>query len=147
MAGSLFDFLISCVGLCVIVGLIFYALDWPQIFVADATFKKIARFAVGGAALIIFLLSVKAVFFGGGGIAITPIAILEFAIGLIVLVIVLFVINWALDYFLGGASFLAPIKFILSAIAVIMILVLAGQCLIGGGLGLSGQRGSTFLKR
>lgn len=150
MGGALFDFLISCVGLCVIVGLIFYALDWPALFVPDPTFKKVARFAVGGAALIVFLLMVKGVFFGGGaGIAVTPVGILEFAIGLICLVVVLFIINWVLDFLLPGAAFLVPLKFVISALAVIVILVLAEQALVGGGLGIihAGSRAGPFLRQ
>lgn len=131
---SLLDFLISIVGLCIIVYLIFLALD----FIApDEKFKQIARYAVGGAALLIFLVAIKAVLFGGGGAGIgaSPIGVIEFAIGLIVVMVVLYLIYMVVDY-IAPEPFKVPVKYVIGAIALIAILVLAERVLMGGGLGM-----------
>ena len=51
MTGSaLMDFLIAVVGLVLVVGLVFLAIDY---LAPDERFKKIARWAVGGVALLL----------------------------------------------------------------------------------------------
>jgi hypothetical protein len=134
MTGSgLMDFLIAVVGLCIIVYLIFLALD----FIApDERFKLIARYAVGGTALLVFLVAIKGVLFGGGGggMAVTPLAVIEFAIGLIVVMVVLYIIYMVID-FLAPANLAVPIKYVIGALALIAILVVAERALFGGGLG------------
>lgn len=132
MTGSaLMDFLIAVVGLCIIVYLIFLALD----FIApDDRFKQIARYAVGGVALIVFLVAIKGVLFGGGGaMAITPLGIIQFAIGLIVVMVVLYIIYMVIDR-LAPADLAVPVKYVIGAIALIAILIVAEQALFGGGL-------------
>lgn len=134
MTGSaLMDFLIAVVGLCIIVYLIFLALD----FIApDERFKLIARYAVGGTALLVFLVAIKGVLFGGGGgMAITPVAIIEFAIGLIVVMVVLYIIYMVIDFMAPG-NLALPIKYVIGALALIAILVVAERALFGGGLGI-----------
>ena len=132
------DFLIAVVGLCIIVYLIFLALD----FIApDERFKLIARYAIGGTALLVFLVAVKGVLFGGGGsMAVTPLAVIEFAIGLIVVMVVLYVIYMVVD-FLAPANLAVPIKYVIGAIALIAILIVAEKALFGGGLGFISSSG------
>jgi hypothetical protein len=132
MTGSgLMDFLIAVVGLCIIVYLIFLALD----FIApDERFKMIARYAVGGTALLVFLVAIKGVLFGGAGaMAITPVAVIEFAIGLIVVMVVLFIIYYVIDFMAPG-NLAVPIKYVIGALALIAILIVAEKALFGGGL-------------
>jgi hypothetical protein len=139
MTGSaLMDFLIAVVGLCIIVYLIFLALD----FIApDERFKMIARYAVGGTALLVFLVAIKGVLFGGGGaLAITPVAVIEFAIGLIVVMVVLFIIYYVIDFMAPG-NLAVPIKYVIGAIALIAILIVAEKALFGGGLGFISSSG------
>jgi hypothetical protein len=134
MTGSaLMDFLIAVVGLCIIVYLIFLALD----FIApDERFKLIARYAVGGTALLVFLVAIKGVLFGGGGgMAITPVAVIEFAIGLIVVMVVLYIIYMVIDFMAPG-NLSVPIKYVIGALALIAILVVAERSMFGGGMGL-----------
>jgi hypothetical protein len=147
MTGSaLMDFLIAVVGLCIIVYLIFLALD----FIApDERFKLIARYAVGGTALLVFLVAIKGVLFGGGagGMAITPLAVIEFAIGLIVVMVVLYIIYMVVD-FLAPGNLAIPIKYVIGAIALIAILIIAEKALFGGGLGFISSAGfQTRLSR
>lgn len=139
MTGSaLMDFLIAVVGLCIIVYLIFLALDY---IAPDARFKMIARYAVGGTALLVFLVAIKGVLFGGGGsMAVTPLAVIEFAIGLIVVMVVLYIIYMVVD-FLAPANLAVPIKYVIGAIALIAILIVAEKALFGGGLGFISSSG------
>lgn len=132
MTGSLLmDFLIAVVGLCLVVALFFLAIDK---IAQDEFFKKVARYAIGGIALIVFLLAIKGVLFGGGGaMMVTPVGILQFAIGLLVVMVVLYLIYLVIDY-LAPEGFAAPIKYVIGAIALIALLVLAGQVLFGGGI-------------
>ncbi len=125
---ALWAFLITTVGLIIIAALIFFAIEMIKV---DEGFKKIARFAVGGAALLIFLVAVGGVFgFGGAGmVQVTPASIIEFAIGLIVLMIILYVVYMVVAWF---GVFADPINYVVSGIAVIVILILALRAITGG---------------
>lgn len=135
MTGSaLIDFLISLIGLVAIVGMMFFAIEY---FALEPIFKRIARLAIGVAALIVFLLAVKGVLFGGGGLGqVTPISIIEFAIGLIVVMLVVWLLYLGVDSLAGWmpevAGFVAAIKFLISALAIIALLVLAERVLFSG---------------
>jgi len=136
MTGSaLMDFLIAVIGLCLIVYLIFMALD----FIApDERFKQIAKYAIGGVALLAFLVAIRGVLFGGtrGSLGMTPVNLIEFVIGLIVLMVVLYIIYMAIDL-LAPAPFVVPAKYVVGAIALIVLLLIAERALFGGGLGLN----------
>jgi hypothetical protein len=89
--------------------------------------------------VIAFLFAIKAVLFGGGGaFAISPIGILYFAIGVIVLLVVWFLINMALDlmasWFPPIGPFMVTIKFVVSAIMLIVLLLLAADLMFGAGI-------------
>lgn len=143
MTGSaLLDFLIAVVGLCIIIYLIFLAIDFLS---PDDRFRLFARYAVGGAALLVFLVAIKSVLFGGGGggIAVTPVGIIEFAIGLIVVMVVIFIIYMVIDR-LAPPDLAVPVKYVIGALALIAILVLAERVLFGGSIGLTGGSHSTF---
>jgi hypothetical protein len=130
---ALVDFLIAVICLCCIVGMIFYAIPYMS---KDPTFQHIAKLAVGVVALLAFLVAVKGVLFGGGGaMAVTPVNLIEFAIGLIVIMVVVFIINWVIGYF--GVPFSEPAQFVIGATALIALLIIAERALFGGGIGLS----------
>ncbi len=146
MTGSaLMDFLIAVVGLCIIVYMIYLALDY---IAPDERFKLIGRYAVGGVALLAFLVAIKGVLFGGGsgGIGMSPVGIIEFAIGLIVVMVVLYIIYMAVDR-LAPPNLAVPVKYVLGALALIAILVLAERALFGGGLGFIEGANSFRLKK
>jgi hypothetical protein len=130
---SLLDFLISVVGLIGIFYMIYIALDG---IVPDARMKQIARVALGVAGTILALLMIKSVLFGGaGGPVITPANVIEFAIAIIVIYAVFFLLNLLIDWIALPA--LAPaLKYVLAAIVLIAMLVAAEKALFGGGLGL-----------
>lgn len=81
MASAFFSFLIAFVGLAIIVSMIFLALDR---IAKDAFLKQIGKIAIGGCAVLVLLIDLKAVFFGGGAGSISPVALIEFAIGVII---------------------------------------------------------------
>jgi hypothetical protein len=133
MTGSaLFDFLIACIVLVAVVALFFIAMDR---IAPDATFAKIAKIAVGVVALIAFLGAIRGIFFGGGGSmpAIGGGQLIEFAVGLIVILVVVWICYMVVDFF----GFMATeVKYVVGAIALIILLLLAGRALFGGGLGI-----------
>lgn len=136
MSGAgLMDFLITLVELAIMVGLSWLALVK---IAPDDWFNQIGRYAIGGAALIVFLLAIKAVLFGGGGAAIllSPIGVIEFAIGLIVLVIIVTLTYMGIDYFAPAPPLATTIKYVVGGIAIIALLVIAGKTIFGGGLGM-----------
>jgi hypothetical protein len=134
MAGAFLNFVIAVVGLAIIVGMIFLALDR---IAKDDFLKQIGKIAVGGCAVLILLLDLRATFFGGGAGAagiISPVALIEFAIGVIVLIAVFFLLDMAVAKFLP--QWASIINYVLSVLMLILLLVLAEQALFGGGLGL-----------
>lgn len=125
---ALWAFFITCVGLVIIVVLIFTAIEMVQ---APDGFKRIARFAVGGAALLIFLVAVGgALGMGGAGmVRVTPASVIEFAIGLVVLLAILYLATIIIGYF---GVFVTEINYVIAAIAIIVILILALRAITGG---------------
>ncbi len=144
MTGSaLFDFLIACVVLLGAVYLFFYAIEGMS---PNALFTKIAKLAVGIAALVAFLFAVKAVLFGGvGAMAVSPIGIIYFAVGVIVVLIVLFVIKLVVTK-IAPAEFTEPVLFVVGGICLIALLILAANVLFGVGPPLSALRSGPLLR-
>lgn len=150
MSGSgLMSFLIVCIGLVGIYAIFHVGIDFiPSM---DERLKKIGRIVIGVVLLIAFLMAVSAVLFGGGGMAsITPLGIIQFAIGMLVLLAVLYIITLGVNYF--GADLPPPLKeailFIVGVIGLIVILLLAGAVLFGGGsLGFLGVHSPLLLQR
>ena len=133
MTGSaLLDFVIALV---VIVGtgvLFFTVIDKVA---PDATMNKVSKVAVGVVLTVVVLLALKALLFGGGGAAILSAGgIIYFAIGVIVLLVVLFLVDLALSYVAAplGEPLIGAIKYLIFAIALIALLVLADNALFGG---------------
>lgn len=136
MSGSgLMDFLIVIVGLFIVGAMIFAALEF---IATDPRFKKIAQLAVGGVLVLAFLFAIKGVLFGGAGAqVITPSGLIQFAIGVIVLLVVWFIINavldWAATWFAPLGPVMAIVKFVVAAIVLIVLLILAADMLFGAG--------------
>jgi len=132
MAG-LFDFLIVVVGLFVIGGIIWAALEFIP---TDPNFKKIAQIAVAGVIIIAFIIAIRGVLMGGGN-PLQPLNILWFAIGVIVVLLVWYVVikivEWAATVFPPFGRILEILKFIIAAIALISILAIAADELFSGG--------------
>jgi hypothetical protein len=128
-------FLISTIGLCIVVGLFFYAIDYIS---KDPTFNRIARLCVGGAAGLIFLVACVQLLFGGGGamLKVTPGGVITMGIAIIVALLFLYIVNYALTFMFQG--FAEPISFIVGGLVLIALLVVASKVLTGGGLEIGG---------
>lgn len=141
MTGSaLFDFLIALVVLGGAVLLFMIAIDN---LAPNAQFSKIAKIAVGVAALVALLFAIKGVFFGGGLVA-SPIGVIYFAIGIIVVLVVMYLVKLIVDYFVPD-QYAEPILFVIGAIALIALLGLAATTLFSGGP-ILGTTGRPFLR-
>lgn len=144
MTGSaLFDFLVACVVLCGAVYLFYCAIEGIS---QNAMFTKIARAAVGLAALVAFLLAIKAVLFGGGSaMTVSPIGLIYFAIGVIVVLIVLYVIKLVVPM-IAPAGFVEPVLLVIGGICLIALLVLAANVMFGVGPSLGSLRSGPLLR-
>jgi hypothetical protein len=135
MTGSgLMDFLISMI-LLIATGFIFFLVI--DRLAPDPILNKIGKVAVGVVLLIVFLLAIKAVLFGGAaGGHLAPQGFIWFCIGVIVILVVMFIIGAVLDWIAGSMGIGAPIvtivKYVIFAVALIALLVIADQTLMGG---------------
>jgi hypothetical protein len=133
-ASGLWQFLIVCVELLLIGAMIFLGIDF--VIVAQDAFKRIAKLAVGGALLLYFLFAVGAVLGLGGGtaaVALSPMALLQLAIGIIVLFVVVYIINIVVDRW-APEPVREVIKIVVGAIAIVVMLIIAANALSGGAL-------------
>lgn len=144
MTGSaLFDFLIALVVLGGAMLLFMYAIDGIS---PNPLFSKLAKLAIGVAALVALLFAVKGVLFGGGGaLAVSPLGVIYFAIGIIVVLVVIYLVKLLVAQF-APAPYAEPILFVIGAIALIALLGLAASVLFGGGPFLSGVSGRPLLR-
>jgi hypothetical protein len=150
MSGSaLMDFLIVVFGICIIYAIFSAGIDLVKPI--DEGLKKIGKIAVGGVLVIAFLIAIKNVLFGGGasGLAVTPNGIINFAIGMLVLIAVLYVIVGGIAYLGEAVPFKEQIMFIVAVVALIAILLLAAAVLFGGaGFNIIGHTsGGSLLSR
>jgi len=140
MTGSgLVDFLIGLIVLCAVVVMVFKAIEFVS---PDARFTLIARWAIGVVAVIALLVAVKGVLFGGAmaGSSLSGSQLIDFAIGLIVLMVVVWLIYTALDYMAPSPPINVAVKYVVGALFLIALLVLAKQVLFGGGIQLGSFR-------
>lgn len=137
MSGAgLMQFLISII-LLIATGFIFFLVI--DRLAPDPTLNKIGKIAVGVVLLVVFLLAIQAVLFGGGsgGAKLAPQGFIWFCIGVIVILVVMFIIGAVLDWLAASMGLGAPIvtivKYVIFAVALIALLVIADQTLMGGG--------------
>lgn len=130
MTGSaLFALVITIIVIFAVVAMLYLAL--PKIS-PDETFTQIGKIGIGVIALILLLRACWAVLFGGGGATgISETGLIHFAVGLIGVLIVIFLIYMAVDYLIP--QFSTPVKYVVGGVALIAILLLAETVLLGGG--------------
>ncbi|RPI34338.1 MAG: hypothetical protein EHM67_14600 [Hyphomicrobiaceae bacterium] len=134
------NFVINIVALLAAGGIFFVSIDRVA---PDAFFSKIAKIAIGAMLLIALILVVAAVFGMGGGIAISPLGVVWFAVAVIIAVVVLYIINLVIDWIaanMGGGPWVTPVKYVLGAIVLIGLLLAAANLLFGYHIG-PGLRG------
>lgn len=136
MSGSgLLGFSISIIVLFGVGAIFFLTIDRVA---KDAFLATIAKIAVGCLFLIAFIMAVANVLgFGGGAFSTSPMGVIIFAIGVLILVAVLYLVDLVLDWIgknMGIAGeVVTVIKFIISVMALVALLYLAGNALLSGG--------------
>jgi hypothetical protein len=139
---SLLGFLITLIVLFAIGFIFFLAIDKV---VKDAFLAKIAKVVIGCLILIAFILAVAGVLGFGGGVTATPASIITFAVGVLVLVVVLYLVELFLGWLAAnmgiGATIVDAIRFVITVVALIALILVAGSALIGGGSGYLPFRG------
>jgi len=133
MTGSaLIDFVIALIVICGTGALFFLTIDRVA---PDALLNKIAKIAIGIVLAVVILLAVKSLLFGGGGGPVVSAGgIIGFAIGVIVILVLLFLIDMVLKW-LGtqmGDWLISIIRYLVFAVALIALLVLADRTLFAG---------------
>jgi hypothetical protein len=100
----------------------------------DEFFARVAKIAIGALLLIALVVTIAAAFGLAGGITISPLGIVWFAIAVIVAVVILYVINIIVDWVgtnMGGGPWIPVVKYVLGAIVLIGLLVAAANFLFG----------------
>jgi hypothetical protein len=132
MSGSgLVNFVVNLIALLAAGGIFFLAIDKVA---PDAFFAKIAKIAIGALLLIALVLTIAAVFGLAGGITISPLGVVWFAVAVIVAVVILYIINLIIDWVggqMGGGPWVVPVKYILGAIVLIGLLLVAADTMFG----------------
>jgi hypothetical protein len=142
LAGIL-AFFLTLVGLAIIGTLIFLSMQFRPL---PEPYGQFSRYAVGGAICLAVLAAIVTVIGGPSSVAVhvTIGGILEFAIGVLLWNLLLWVIDRVLAYF--SVPFAAEISFALSVIYIVVILGLAYIAITTGGLGVINIGGQTFLQ-
>jgi hypothetical protein len=132
MSGSgLVQFVVNIIAILAAGGIFFVSIDKVA---PDAFFAKIAKIAIGALLLIALVVTVAAVFGLAGGITVSPIGVMWFAIAVIVCIAILYVINLIIDWIathMGGGPWIAPVKYILGVVVLVGLLVAAANMLFG----------------
>jgi hypothetical protein len=128
---GLVQFIINIVAILAAGGIFFVSIDKVS---PDAFFAKIAKIAIGAMLLIALIVTVAAVFGLAGGLAVSPLGVVWFAVAVIVAVVVLYIIDMVIDWVagqMGGANWAGPVKYVLGAIVLIALLIAAANLLFG----------------
>lgn len=137
MNGSaLLSFFITLIVLFAVGAIFFLTIDKV---VKDPWLAKIAKIVIGCLILIAFVLAVAGVLGMGGGLSASPYAIVVFAVGVLVLVVVLYLVDLFLGWLAGNMGLAAPVieavRFVITVVALIALILIAGDALIGGSIG------------
>lgn len=132
MSGSvLVQFIVNIIAILAAGGIFFVSIDRVA---PDPFFAKIAKIAIGALLLIALVVTVAAVFGLAGGVTVSPLGIVWFAVAVIVAVVILYVINLVIDWIgrnMGGGDWVNPVKYVLGAIVLIGLLVAAADLMFG----------------
>jgi hypothetical protein len=150
---GIWTFIIVLFELFMLGTIIFLGID--MVIVAEANFKKLAKYVVGAALTLYLLFAIGAAFgisTGVQAVAISPVAFLMLGAGIIGLFLLVYLLNLLIDWApiipagpegnpQGGMK--GTLKMILGAIAIIIMLYIAADVLSGG----SFMAGHNFLRR
>jgi hypothetical protein len=136
MSGSgLVQFIVNIIALLAAGAIFFVSIDKVAV---DAFFAKVAKIAIGALLLIALVIAVAAVFGLAGGITISPVGVVWFAVAVIVAVVILYILNLVLDWIatqMGDGVWVMPVKYVLGAIVLIGLLLAAANMLFGYRIG------------
>jgi hypothetical protein len=132
---GLIAFIISIILLLGVGAIFFITIDG---IAKDALLAKIAKIAVGCCLLIAFILAVAAALgFGGSAFSATPQGIITFAVGVLILIAVLYIVDMVLRWIgsaMGvGEPIVTAIRYIITVVALICLLLLAASALLSKG--------------
>jgi hypothetical protein len=134
---SLLGFIVTLIVLFAVGAIFFLTIDAVA---KNPLLAKIAKIVIGCLILIAFVLAVAGVLGFGGGVSATPGSIVVFAVAVLVLIVVLYLVELFLGWLAAnmgiGAPIVEAIRFVITAVALIALILVAGTALIGGGGGL-----------
>jgi hypothetical protein len=128
---GLVQFVINIIAILAAGGIFFVSIDRVA---PDAFFAQIAKIAIGALLLIALVVTVAAAFGLAGGLTVSPLGVVYFAIAVIIAVVILYVINLIVDWIgaqMGAAQWVGSIKYVLGAIVLIGLLIAAADFLFG----------------
>src|SRR5580704_3802573 len=131
MNGSgLLGFIITLIVLFAVGSIFFLTIDRVA---KDALLAKIAKIVIGCLILIAFVDAVAGVLGFGGGLTASPESIVIFAVGVLVLIVVLYLVELFLNW-LGPNMGMSPgiveaIRFVITVVALIALILIAGSAL------------------
>jgi hypothetical protein len=128
---GLVQFVVNIIAILAAGGIFFVSIDRVA---PDPFFAKIAKIAIGALLLIALVVTVAAVFGLAGGVTVSPLGIVWFAIAVIVAVVILYIINLIIDWIganMGGGVWVTPVKYVLGAIVLVGLLIAAADLLFG----------------
>jgi hypothetical protein len=133
MSGSgLVQFIVNIIAILAAGGIFFISIDKVA---PDAFFARVAKIAIGALLLIALVVTIAAVFGLAGGVSISPLGIIWFAVAVIVAVVILYIVNLVIEWIAaqmgGGRPWVVPVKYVLGAIVLIGLLVAAADMLFG----------------
>jgi hypothetical protein len=136
MSGSsLVQFVINVIAILAAGGIFFVSIDKVS---PDAFFAKIAKIAIGALLLIALVVTLAAVFGMAGGLTVSPLGVVWFAVAVIVAVVVLYIINFVIDWIgrqmsepNSQTTWVGPVKYVLGAIVLIALIVAAANLIFG----------------
>jgi hypothetical protein len=136
---GLVQFVVNIIAILAAGGIFFVSIDRVA---PDPFFAKIGKIAIGALLLIALVVTVAAVFGLAGGVTVSPLGIVWFAIAVIVAVVILYIINLVIDWIganMGGGVWINPVKYILGAIVLVGLLIAAADLLFGQRIALHGM--------
>jgi hypothetical protein len=142
MGSALVTFVVNIIAILAAGGIFFVSIDRVA---PDAFFSKIAKIAIGALLLIALVVTVAAVFGLAGGITVSPLGIVWFAVAVIVAVVILYIINLVIDWIganMGGGPWVVPVKYVLGAVVLIGLLIAAANFLFGYRVGVGNLHSS-----
>jgi hypothetical protein len=135
---GLVQFVVNIIAILAAGGIFFVSIDRVA---PDPFFAKIAKIAIGALLLIALVVTVAAVFGLAGGVTVSPLGIVWFAIAVIIAIVVLYILNLVIDWIggqMGGGAIIVSIKYVLGAIVLVGLLIAAADLLFGQRIALHG---------